>query len=109
MSTNIGKMYILNEGKVREIYDFNSSPEAYLWDFDEDTLYIKTHDKIYSYKYDEEVKILYEFEKDYGEYYDFYTKNIIKRGNSLIFGSFIGVFEFDIETQESYWYPLIED
>ena len=109
LSTDIGKMYILNDGNVREIYDFNSCPQAYLWDDKEDILYIKTHDKIYSYKYDEEVEILYEFEKDYGEYYDFFTKNIVKRGNSLIFGSVIGVFEFDLETQKSYWYPLIED
>ena len=109
LDTDVGKMYILNDGNVREVYDFNSCPQIYLWDYDEDILYIKTHDKIYSYKYDEEVKILYEFEKDYGEYYDFDTNNMVKRGNSLIFGSIIGIFEFDLVTQEKYWYPLIED
>ncbi|MDD4476276.1 MAG: hypothetical protein PHV95_10940 [Eubacteriales bacterium] len=102
-----GKMYILNGENVREIYDFQSCPQAYL--LEDETLYIKTFDKIYTYKTNEEIKVLYDFSKDYDKTYDFRTYNLVKRSNSLFFGSVLGIFEYQTDTQQKYWYPIRMD
>ncbi|HHW39488.1 MAG TPA: hypothetical protein GXX18_20110 [Bacillales bacterium] len=99
--TDKGKLYMLGSDSIHELYNFNSCPQVYLWE--DEVLYIKTTDKLYSYKINEEPIVLYEFEDD--EKY-IYSISLIKIDQSLFLGSLNGILEFQMDTKNLYWYPV---
>lgn len=99
--TDEGKLYLLEGGEIQELFDFKSCPQVYYWE--NETLYIRTTDKIYSYKLDEEPVELYEFKDD--EKYT-YSNSMVKIDQSMFLGSLNGILEYQMDTKETFWYPV---
>lgn len=99
--TDKGKLYLLERGEIQEIFDFKSCPQVYF--LENETLYIRTTDKIYSYKLNEEPVVLYEFKDD--EKY-MYSNSMAKIDQSLFLGCLNGILEYQMDTKEKYWYPV---
>ncbi|PKM62418.1 MAG: hypothetical protein CVU97_05445 [Firmicutes bacterium HGW-Firmicutes-21] len=100
LGTDKGKLYMLEKGNATELYDFGSMPQTFVWS--EETLYVFTLDKLYSYKPGETPFVLMEN----NTYYNMCIKSAVKLGNSIYCGGKGGIYEYCLDTGMEYWYPI---